>query len=67
MKYPTRLSDAVHILAFYRSVPRLRPDQQQAGREHSDESCLCAPAHVRLAEGRAAGQREGTSPTHSGS
>ena len=33
----------------------------------SKSSCLCAPAHVRPAEGWTTGQREGTSPTCSGS
>ena len=67
MKYSTRLSDAVHILAFIALYPNCDLTSNKLAESISDESCLCAPAHVRPAEGRTAGQREGTSPTCSGS
>ena len=66
MKYPTRLSDAVHILAFIALYPDCDLTSNKLA-ERSNQSRLCAPAHVRLAERRAAGQREGTSPACPGS
>ena len=62
MKYPTRLSDAVHILAFI----ALYPDCDLTSNKLA-ESVQTNPAYVRqlmsaLRKGRAAGQREGTSP-----
>ena len=67
MKYPTRLSDAVHILAFIALYPDCDLTSNKLAESIQTNSCLCTPAHVRLAEGRAAGQREGASPTCSGS
>ena len=58
------------VVAHYQSYIRAlatRPLKDDYGNTYSDESCLCAPAHVRPAEGWTAGQREGTSPTCSGS
>ena len=67
MKYPTRLSDAVHILAFI----ALYPDCDLTSNKLA-ESIQTNPAYVRQlmsapAEGWTAGQCEGTSPTCSGS
>ena len=67
MKYPTRLSDAVHILAFI----ALYPDCDLTSNKLA-ESIQTNPAYVRqlmsaLRKGGPAGQREGTSPPRSGS
>ena len=67
MKYSTRLSDAVHILAFI----ALYPDCDLTSNKLA-ESIQTNPAYVRqlmsaLRKRRAAGQREGTSPACSGS
>ena len=67
MKYPTRLSDAVHILAFI----ALYPDCDLTSNKLA-ESIQTNPAYVRqlmsaLRKGWTADQREGTSPTCSGS
>ena len=66
MKYPTRLSDAVHILAFIALYPDCDLTSNKLA-ESIQTNPAYASAHVRPAEGWTAGQREGTSPTCSGS
>lgn len=67
MKYSTRLSDAVHILAFI----ALSPDCDLTSNKLA-ESIQTNPAYVRQlmvrpADGRAAGQCQGASPPRTGS
>ena len=67
MKYPTRLSDAVHILAFIALYPDCDLTSNKLAESVQTNPAYVRQLHVRLAEGRAAGQREGASPTRSGS
>lgn len=61
MKYPTRLSDAVHILAFIALYPDCDLTSNKLAESIQTNPAYVRQLMVRLAEGRAAGQREGTS------
>ena len=66
MKYQTRLSDAVHILAFIALYPDCDLTSNKLAESIQTNPAYVRQLHVRLTEGRAADQREGPSPAGTG-